>query len=176
MHGFANVPYRQMLMAYEHHMKTDLTGYPKCKRNRDPTLFSRVVAVADGFDAATSQRAYQTPWRPEDALREMKDNPRRGFDTLLVKAMINVTGIYPVGQVVILDTYELGVVVAPNPDPKKLNQPVVKIIIDPMGIPLPEPQTVDLGEVDPDTGKPRRSVIKTTDPERYGIKVSDFFV
>ncbi len=176
MHGFGHVPFRAMLMAYEHHMKTDLTGYPPNKRERKPTLFSRIVAVADGFDAATSQRAYQTAWRPEDALREMKDNPRRGFDQLLVKAMINVTGIYPVGQVVILDTYELGVVVAPNPDPKKLNQPVVKIIIDSMGIPLPEPQTVDLGEVDPETGEARRTVIKTTDPERYGIKVSDYFV
>ncbi|MEJ2677553.1 MAG: HD domain-containing protein [Gemmatimonadota bacterium] len=176
MHGFGLVPFRAMLMAYEHHMKTDLTGYPPNKRERDPTLFSRIVAVADGFDAATTSRSYHSPWRPEAALREMKDNPKRGLDPLLVKAMINVTGIFPVGQLVILDSYELAVVVAPNPDPKRLNQPVAKIIIDPMGMPLPEPVTVDLSEVDPATGKPRRSIIKTTDPDRYGIKVSDYFV
>ncbi|MEJ2187037.1 MAG: hypothetical protein P8Z36_14060, partial [Gemmatimonadota bacterium] len=71
---------------------------------------------------------------------------------------------------------ELAIVVAPNPDPKRLNQPVVKIIIDPMGIPLSDPITADLSEVDPATDKPRRAIIKTTDPDRYGIKVSDYFV
>ena len=58
-HGFPDVPYRQMLMAYEHHMRIDLAGYPKNRRARKPTLFSRIVAVADSFDAGTSIRSYQ---------------------------------------------------------------------------------------------------------------------
>ncbi|HZD04371.1 MAG TPA: HD domain-containing phosphohydrolase, partial [Longimicrobiales bacterium] len=58
MGGFADMPYRQMLMAYEHHMKIDVSGYPSNTRPRDPTLFSRIVAVADGFDAGTSIRSY----------------------------------------------------------------------------------------------------------------------
>jgi len=43
MHGFTDVPYCPMFMAYEHHMKIDLTGYPENTRSRKPGLFSRIV-------------------------------------------------------------------------------------------------------------------------------------
>jgi HD-GYP domain-containing protein (c-di-GMP phosphodiesterase class II) len=175
LHGFTDVPYRQMLMAYEHHMKVDVTGYPENRRPRLPSLFSRIVAVADGFDAGTSVRSYQyEPLSPAEVLREMRENPRRGFDPLLVKALINATGVYPVGTLVILDTMELGVVVAPNHDPDHMHQPVVKIISDGLGVSLAEPLQVDLSEVDPVTQKPLRSIIKHTDPQKYGVRVSDY--
>ena len=177
MHGFGEVPFRAMLMAYEHHMKVDQSGYPVNKRPRKPTLFSRVVAIADGFDAATSKRSYQSlPWRPEDVLHEMRDNNERGYDQLLVKAFINVTGIFPVGTLVILDTYELAVVVSANPQRERIHQPIVRIIADSLGLPLTETLLADLAEGDPATGLPRRTIIKTTDPERYGIRVADYFV
>lgn len=177
LHGFGEVPYRAMLMAYEHHMKIDLTGYPRSRRPRAPSLFSRIVAVADGFDAATSRRSYQSlPWPPDRVLAEMQNNRARGFDPLVVKAFINVTGVYPVGTLVILDTYELAVVYEPNPDPTRIHQPVVKVIADPMGIPLAEPLRADLSEIDPATGHPKRTIIKTTDPEKYGINVGEYFL
>jgi HD-GYP domain-containing protein (c-di-GMP phosphodiesterase class II) len=177
LHGFHDVPYRQMLMAYEHHMKVDLTGYPKNRRPRRPGLFSRIVAVADAFDAGTSVRSYQyEPWPPDAVLQEMRDNPKRGFDSLLVKALINATGVYPVGTLVILDSLEMAVVASANKDPDKLHQPVVKIISDAMGVPVTEPQTVDLSNVDPSTGAPARTIVKTTDPQKYGIDVSDYLI
>jgi HD-GYP domain-containing protein (c-di-GMP phosphodiesterase class II) len=172
--GLAEVPYRAMLIAYEHHMKNDLSGYPRNRRPRTPRLFSRIVSMVDGFDAATTRRSYQhQPWPPDEVVREMRDNPNRGFDPLLVKAFTNVTGIFPVGTVAILDTYELAVVVARNP--LALHQPYVKIISDSLGMMIAEPRTMDLAEEDPATGKARRSIIKTVKPERYGIRVSDYF-
>jgi HD-GYP domain-containing protein (c-di-GMP phosphodiesterase class II) len=175
MHGFGEVPYRAMLIAYEHHMKIDLTGFPKHRRPRNPTLFPRIVAVADAFDAATSKRSYQPlPWRPEQALKEMRDNPARGYDRLVVKAFINVTGIFPIGTMVILDSYELAVVISPNADRERVHQPVVRLLTDPFGQAIPGAPIVDLGEEDPATGKPRRAIIKTTDPDRYGIRVADY--
>jgi HD-GYP domain-containing protein (c-di-GMP phosphodiesterase class II) len=175
MRGFTDAPYRAMLIAYEHHMKTDLSGYPKNKRPRDPTLFSRIVAVADGFDAATSKRSYQSvPWPPDKVLAEMRDNPKRGYDPLLVKAFLNVTGVYPVGTLVILDTHEMAVVVQANPNPAMLSQPIVKVVSNSLGMPLPEPVTVDLSETDA-AGNPRRSIIKTTNADRFGIDVGDYF-
>jgi len=177
MHGFADAPYRQMLMAYEHHMKTDLSGYPANKRKREPTLFSRIVAVADAFDAGTSVRSYQyEPWPPDVVLQEMRDNPKRGFDPLLVKALITATGVYPVGTLVILDTHELAVVAQVNPAPELLHRPRVKVISDPLGLPLPEPKLLDLAEADPATGRARHQIIKTTDPQKYGIRVSDYLI
>jgi HD-GYP domain-containing protein (c-di-GMP phosphodiesterase class II) len=175
LRGFIDMPYRQMLMAYEHHMKMDLSGYPANKRPREPTLFSRIVAVADSFDAATSVRSYQhQPWPPDAVLREMRDNPKRGMDPLLVKALITATGVYPVGTLAILDSHELCVVSQVNEDPELLHRPRVKIISDAMGVPLSKPVTMDLAKVDPSTGKPIRTIIKTTDPQKYGIQVSDY--
>ena len=59
MRGQQELPYRAMVVAYEHHMKRDLTGYPRPIRPRAMSIFSKIVAVADGFDAATSRRPYQ---------------------------------------------------------------------------------------------------------------------
>jgi HD-GYP domain-containing protein (c-di-GMP phosphodiesterase class II) len=177
MRGLAELPLRAMLMAYEHHMKVDQTGYPVSARPRNPTLFGRIVAVADGFDAATTKRSYQAqPWPPDRVLKEMRDNPARGFDPLLVKAFVSMTGIYPVGSVVILDTFELAVVCERSRLPDAMHQPIVQVIYDSMGVRVDPPRRLDLSETDPATGTPLRSIIKTTDPERYGIDVGDYFV
>jgi len=175
MRGMGEFPLRAMLIAYEHHMKQDRSGYPAAKRARAPMLFSRIVAVADGFDAATSRRSYQSlPLTSAEVLREMQENQRRGYDPLLVRAFTSMTGIYPVGSVVILDSYELAVVLAANPKPGALGQPIVRVIYDEMGMPLEEPRTVDLSETDPETGRPLRTIVKTTDAENYGINVSQY--
>jgi HD-GYP domain-containing protein (c-di-GMP phosphodiesterase class II) len=175
LRGFVDVPYRQMLMAYEHHMKSDLSGYPPNRRSREPTIFSRIVTVADGFDAATSVRSYQhRPWPPDAVLQEMRDNPKRGMDPLLVKALITATGVYPIGTLAILDSRELAVVSEVNKDPTLLHRPKVKIISDEMGVPLANPLTFDLSKDDPATGRPVRTIIKTTDAQKYGIRVSDY--
>ena len=177
LRGYEEIPYQSILVAHEHHMKTDLTGYPKTVRPREVGLFSRIVAVADGFDAATTRRSYQTvPIEPDQVLREMWENPRRGYDPILVKAFINLIGIYPVGTCVILDTLEVAVVSAANPDTRLLNRPVVRIAIDVDGAMVPPPgQPVDLGEQDA-AGRFQRSIVKVTNPARHGITVGDFFV
>jgi HD-GYP domain-containing protein (c-di-GMP phosphodiesterase class II) len=175
LHGFEEPPYRAMLQAYEHHMRTDFTGYPKVIRDRWFGFFSRIVAVADAFDAATSKRSYQyIPFPPDEVLREMRDNPARGFDPTIVKAFVNMMGIYPVGTVCILDTGELSVVVAPSPNPEELHRPLVRIISDASGRKLPEPTLVDLSDTDSTTGRPAKTIVKTTDPEKYNIVVGDY--
>ena len=175
LHGFEEPPYRAMLTAYEHHMRTDFTGYPRAVRDRWFGFFSRICAVADAFDAATSKRSYQyIPFPPDEVLREMRDNPARGFDQTVVKAFVNMMGIYPVGTVCILDTGELAVVVAPSPDPEELHRPLVRIVSDASGRKLAEPTLVDLSESDPASGRPARTIVKTTDPDKYNITVSDY--
>lgn len=174
MGGFTDLPYRQMLMAYEHHMKGSRGGYPANRRARRIGLFSRIVAVADGFDAGTSVRSYQyRPWSADEVLKEMRDNPKRGYDPLLVKALITATGVFPIGTLVILDTREMAVVAQVNPDPDLLHLPRVKVISDPMGIPLSEPLWLDLAQQPPGS---HRTILKTTDPQRYGIRVSDYLI
>jgi len=177
LRGYDEIPYRSILVAYEHHMKQDLTGYPRSVRPRNLGLFSRIVSVADGFDAATTRRSYQTvPIEPDQVLREMWENPKRGYDTVLVKALINLIGVYPVGTCVILDTFEVAIVAATNPEPTQLNRPLVRLVISSEGAAIPPPGTpVNLAERD-GNGAYVRSIVKVTNPSRYGLTVGDYFV
>lgn len=176
LRGYGEIPYRSMIVAYEHHMKTDLTGYPKSLRPRQISVFSKIVAVADAFDAATTRRAYQTtPIQPDQVLRELWANPRRGMDPVLVKALINVLGIYPVGTCVVLDSYEIAIVHSANPDASQMHRPVVRIVAGPDGGLVPGGPLVNLAEQAPD-GSYVRSIIKVTDPAKYGINPADYLV
>jgi len=176
LRGYGEIPYRGMIVAYEHHMKTDLTGYPKSVRPRDLSIYSKVIAVADGFDAATSRRVYQTvPLQPDQVLKEMWDNPRRGYDPVIVKAFINLIGIYPVGTCVILDTYEVAIVHAANPDVAHVHRPIVRVVTTPEGALLTPGTVVDLAQKG-EQGHFPRTIVKVTDPLKYGLQVSDYFV
>jgi HD-GYP domain-containing protein (c-di-GMP phosphodiesterase class II) len=176
LRGYGEIPYRGMIVAYEHHMKMDLTGYPKSVRARELSIFSKIVAVADGFDAATSRRVYQTvPIQPDQVLKEMWENPRRGYDQVVVKAFINLVGIYPVGTCVILDTHEVAIVHAANPDVSQVHRPMVRIVAAPDGALMNPGTVVDLAERDANGNFPR-TIVKVSDPQKYGIQVSDYFV
>lgn len=176
LRGYGEIPYRGMIVAYEHHMKTDLTGYPKSLRARELSIYSKIVAVSDGFDAATSRRVYQTvPIQPDQVLKEMWENPRRGYDAVVVKAFINLIGIYPVGTCVILDTYEVAVVHGANPDVTHVHRPMVRVVTTPEGGLVHPGFLVDLAQRDAQGNFPR-SIVKVTDPLKYGINVADYFV
>lgn len=176
LRGYGEIPYRGMIVAHEHHMKIDLTGYPKALRDRNLSVYSKIVAVADGFDAATSRRSYQTvPLQPDEVLREMWENPRRGYDPVLVKALINLVGIYPVGTCVILDSYEVAVVHAANSDLSQIHRPVVRVVMTGEGQRVKDGALIDMAEVASD-GNFKRSIIKVTDPGKWGITPGDCFV
>ena len=176
LRGAQELPYRAMVVAHEHHMKIDLTGYPRPMRPRQMSMFSKIVAIADSFDAATSRRVYQTtPLNPAQVMQEMRDNARRGMDPVLVKAFVNLTGIYPVGTLVVLDTFEFGIVHAVNPIQDMLSRPIVRIVSDTQGNLLYPGTLVDLADRNAD-GVFQRTIIKTENPDRYGIRVGDYFV
>jgi hypothetical protein len=95
---------------------------------------------------------------------------------VVVKALINLIGIYPVGTCVILDTLEVGIVAAPNPDGQQLNRPLVRIAVDIDGATLPLPgNQVSLTEKD-EGGAFKRSIVKVTNPNRFGLTPGDYFV
>ncbi len=97
LRGTQELPYRAMVVAHEHHMKIDLTGYPR-PFVRALSMSSKIVAVADGFDAATSRRSYQTtPYPPGGDAGDARQ-PARGMDPVIVKAFINLPGIYPLAR------------------------------------------------------------------------------
>ncbi len=173
--GVDEPPHRAMLAIYEHHMKPDLSGYPRVIRRRRQGLFARIIAITEAYDAAISNYSKQfLPCSPDEAIRQLRESESGAYDRVLVRAFINMMGIYPVATLVILDSGEMGVVVAPNPNPKAVNRPLVRIIASAEGERIGNGPIRDLTEIDPDTGKPRRTIARSTDPERYGLKVSDY--
>jgi hypothetical protein len=145
-------------------------------RDRELSIFSKIVAVADGFDAATSQRSYQpTAWEPSEVLRGMRDNAQRGLDPTVVKAFVNMLGIYPVGTLVVLDSLELAIVHAAPPEPELVSRPTVRVVSDPMGNLLYPGNLLDLTARAAD-GSFARTIINTADPETYGIRIGDYFI
>ena len=175
MQQSSDLPYRGMVTAYEHHMKLDLTGYPRPVRRRNISFYSKIVAVADGFDAATSRRSYQTPIQPDEVLREMWQNRRRGYDPVLVKELVNLVGIYPVGTCLILDTNEVAIVQSRNPEPDLLNRPLVRIALSTEGEIMKPAALVDLAEKAAG-GRFKRSIVKVADPSTLGITPGDFLI
>jgi len=174
LRDYGGIPYQSMIAAYEHHMKVDLSGYPGTIRPRRQSIFSKIIAVAAAFDAATNTRAYSAARPPDEVLRELWEEEHLGFDPVIVKALINLLGIYPVGTCVILDTLELALVHEANSDPDFVHRPIVRLISGQDGVWLADPPLVDLADTDQD-GAFLRSIIKVTDPGKYGIAVSDYF-
>ncbi len=175
MQQSSDLPYRGMVTAYEHHMKLDLTGYPRPVRRRNISFYSKIVAVADGFDAATSRRSYQTPIQPDEVLREMWQNRRRGYDPVLVKELVNLVGIYPVGTCLILDTKEVAIVQSRNPEPDLLSRPLVRIALSTEGEIVKPAPLVDLAEKAAG-GRFKRSIVQVADPSKLGITPGDFLI
>ncbi|NNM33031.1 MAG: HD domain-containing protein [Gemmatimonadetes bacterium] len=176
LRDFGGVPYRAMVAAYEHHMKVDGSGYPRAVRPRTPSVFSRIIAVADAFDAATNTRAHVRARPADEVLKKLWESESSGFDPVIVKALISVLGIYPVGTLVILDTYELAVVVQANPEVAHIHRPIVRVISHEDGTWADDPPLVDLTESTTEGSEYRRSIIKVADPDRYGVQVADYLV
>ncbi|MBN2409127.1 MAG: HD domain-containing protein [Candidatus Aminicenantes bacterium] len=174
--GFENLPVQAIQVAMEHHVKEDMTGYPRYFKKRTVNLFSKIVKIADFFDAVTTPRVYRTKhFTRDEALTLMLAQGRTEFHPVLLREFVKMMGLYPVGSFVGLDTLELALVVENNPDPALLLRPKVKLIADAAGNKR-EGEVVDLGEVDPETGKFRRTIVKVLDPGKYGIQVADYFL
>jgi HD-GYP domain-containing protein (c-di-GMP phosphodiesterase class II) len=72
---------------FDHHLKTDLTGYPKLFRKKVPSLFGRIIQVVDAYDAMTTPRVYRNKcYTPEQVLAIMLRDKGTQFDPILLKS------------------------------------------------------------------------------------------
>lgn len=106
-----------------HHEKMDGSGYPQHLSGDQMTIFAKMGAICDVYDAVTSTRAYKPAWEPGMALKRMASWGGH-FDLDVFKAFVKSLGIYPIGTVVMLKSGRLAVVVKQTPD--SLLRPVVK--------------------------------------------------
>jgi HD-GYP domain-containing protein (c-di-GMP phosphodiesterase class II) len=161
------------ISAFEHHINNDLSGYPHVASAFDLELFSKIISIADRYDAITSSRIYsRTPRTPTEALSMMYNQNKNELDTPLLKMFIQMIGVYPTGCLVVLDTNELGLVLDNNRDPEFIDRPLVLLIADSTGNKI-ESTEVDLTEKD-ESGSFVRSVARTLVSAQYGIDLSEY--
>jgi HD-GYP domain-containing protein (c-di-GMP phosphodiesterase class II) len=164
---------RALIVSFEHHLNCDFSGYPKVKKYKELDLFSRIVTLADQYDAMTSARVYKRiPMSPDKSLSIMLDGAGSHLDPLLFKFFTNMVGIYPIGTIVMLNTKEVGLVYECNA--AFADRPRVLIIIDSQGKSVRGP-VVDLSEKD-EAGRYMRTIMKTLDPNKYKINLAEYLL
>ena len=145
-----------LIVGFEHHRRYDLAGYPAVKRELPQHFASRVVALADCYDAMRSNRSYQREMPPEQALDTVTRQSGKMFDPVLVRLFTRMMGAFPPGTRVRLDSGEEAMALKANPDDPY--RPIVRLLGGPAGEADPL-RLVNLAERDPKTGAYLRSAV-----------------
>jgi len=138
----SDVPAMALDVCLHHHEKMDGSGYPKRLHGEQISLFAKMGAVCDVYDAITSNRPYKTGWDPAESLRKMAEWSKGHFDPKVFQAFVKSLGIYPIGSLVMLQSGRLGVVV--DQTDKSLTTPSVKVFFSTRSNMRIVPEVVDL--------------------------------
>ena len=125
-----------------HHEKTDGSGYPEGLRDEQISLYAKMGAVCDVYDAITSNRPYKAGWDPAESLRRMAEWAKGHFDVKVFQAFVKSLGIYPIGSLVQLSSGRLGVVI--DQTGKSLTTPTVKVFFSTKSNMRIVPEIIDL--------------------------------
>lgn len=108
-----------------HHERIDGQGYPEKLTGDQLTLFARMGAVCDVYDAISSERCYKKAWSPSESIHKMASWKDGHFDETVFHAFVKTIGIYPNGTLVKLKSGRLGVIIEQSK--KSLTAPIIKI-------------------------------------------------
>jgi putative nucleotidyltransferase with HDIG domain len=149
-----------------HHEKVDGTGYPLGLKGDTISLYAKMGAVCDVYDAITSNRPYKKGWAPADSIRKMAEWSKGHFDEAVFQAFVKTVGIYPTGSLVRLESGRLAVVVEQHES--SLLSPRVKVFYSAKTkMPIIQ-ETLDLAKL---VGKEK--IIGRESPDDWGFKNLD---
>ena len=154
------------VVAFEHHLKQDLSGYPENIGARKLNLCTMVVSVVDVFDALRSNRAYREGLATDRIKHIMSQQESTAFNKTLLRRFVNLMGLFPIGTLVRLNTEEAGVVTQTHRDDPF--RPQVKLIMNGRGEKLETPLLTNTWDRDA-RGEFPRAVVEAIDPEQVGI-------
>ena len=145
-----------VVVAFEHHLRFNLKGYPKLTFKKEPHPVSLMVAVCDVYDALLARRSYKKGYSPSDAYQIMKKERGEMFEPGLFDRFFSFTGVWPQGTILALSDGRKAIVRRQNPDDIFL--PVVEVV-DTSGL----GETIDLYKY---KGIPE--IVKALDPHEEG--------
>ena len=156
------IPALAPVVAFEHHLRLDGSGYPAGVSRTNLNLATMISGIADVYDAMRSQRVYQDASPTDRILAVLQRNDGKQFDQNLVRRFVQLVGIYPVGNLVRLNTGDVAVVLKTYaPDPYR---PRVRVLVDRTGQKVERPRELNLWEVR--EGEPQ-SIEAPLDPAAY---------
>ncbi|MSO82617.1 MAG: HD-GYP domain-containing protein [Acidobacteria bacterium] len=156
------IPALAPVVAFEHHLRLDGTGYPAGVSRPTLNLGTMLCGIADVYDAMRSQRVYQEAFPTDRILAVLQRNDGTQFDQHLVRRFVQLVGIYPAGNLVRLDTEEVAVVLKTYaPDPYR---PRVRLLLDRAGAKIDRVRELNLWET-PESEP--RSIQAPLDPADY---------
>jgi putative nucleotidyltransferase with HDIG domain len=137
-----DMPKLPAIVAFEHHLRPDGTGYPTGLRRTTLNLGTALCSIADTYDAMRSKRIYSPPSPRERIVAVMTANDGTRFDRDLVRRFVSLMGLYPPATLVRLTTGEVAVVVdCDGPDPAL---PTVRVLLDADGAQVRAARTLSL--------------------------------
>ncbi len=165
------IPALAPVVAFEHHLRIDGTGYPEGISRPSLNLATMLCGIADVYDAMRSQRKYQQAYPSERILAVLQRNDGTQFDRHLIRRFVQLLGIYPVGNLVRLDSDEIAVVMQVHaPDPYR---PKVRVLFSRDGARLELPRDMNLWEAG-EAGNHATAVVAPLNPAEYGIDPLSF--
>lgn len=111
----SGVSHNALEVCLRHHEKFDGSGYPGGLMGERLSLFARMSALCDVYDAVTSERAYKKPWTPIETIERMREWGGH-FDPEMFEIFVRSVGIYPVGALVRLKSGGIAMVTGENPE------------------------------------------------------------
>ncbi len=163
------MPILAPVVAFEHHLRLDGSGYPFTVKRAQLNLGSMLCAIADVYDAMRSQRAYQQAYPTDRILAVLKKNEGSQMDQNLVRRFVQLLGIYPPGNLVRLTNGEIAVVLHVHaPDP---HRPRVRVLFAADGTRLDLPFERNLWEPQPErrTDDGLENVVSPVNPADYDL-------
>lgn len=119
------------IIGLQHHERWDGQGYPRRVSGEDIDVLSRIVSVADAFEAMVSEKPYRNSMIGYAAMKALLSDNSRRFDPEILKAFIRSMGIYPIGSLVLLNNAAIARVVETHPDAPL--RPKLRILVDEFG-------------------------------------------
>ena len=148
-----------------HHEKIDGCGYPMGLNIETMSLYAKMGAVCDVYDAITSNRPYKAGWDPAESIKRMAEW-KGHFDPTVFQAFVKSLGIYPTGSFVRLESGRLGVVIEQGE--KSLLKPKVRVFFSSKAQAYIKPETIDLA-------RSPEKIAGREDPKKWGIKDFDHY-